>query len=133
MNAKELTNMLNNRSIGNETTEEIEIIAKNNGLVIVFGASDDLIEFRGAINDDAGCYDGGQIPFNQSGLPVNKCYDDNCPYYAKELNSARLIHAIWCVGEYTWSYDTDIPHETFRIMDGEDKYCQGIVFALKDV
>lgn len=40
--------------------EEIEI-AKKNGLVIVYGASDDLIEFRGAIDDEDDVYGGGIV------------------------------------------------------------------------
>ena len=33
--------------------------ARAAGLVIVFGASDDLLEFDGAIHDQFGCYNGG--------------------------------------------------------------------------
>ena len=42
------------------TKEEIGI-AKENGFVIVYGESDDLIEFRGAIDDEGGCFDGGEV------------------------------------------------------------------------
>ena len=36
-------------------------IAKENGFVIVTGASDDLMEFEGAVEDEAGCFDGGKV------------------------------------------------------------------------
>lgn len=35
-------------------------IAKENGFVVVTGASDDLIEFEGAIEDEGSCYEGGE-------------------------------------------------------------------------
>ena len=40
---------------------EEERLAKENGLVVVFGYSDDNIELRGAINNEAGCFDGGSF------------------------------------------------------------------------
>jgi hypothetical protein len=38
--------------------DEVFEYAKDNGLVIVFGASDDLVELRGAIHDEVGACDG---------------------------------------------------------------------------
>ena len=43
------------------TAETEKQIAKDSGLVIVYGASDDLMEFEGAIEDEIGCYDGDTI------------------------------------------------------------------------
>ena len=42
--------------------------AKENGLVIVYGASDDLMEFDGAIYDEGGCFDGGRVYFDRDGV-----------------------------------------------------------------
>ena len=50
MDAKELAQKLHGRTYGNITTQDAAE-AKDNDLVIVFGASDDLMEFRGAIYD----------------------------------------------------------------------------------
>lgn len=49
-------NMLPYRS---EAKKEIVEFAKENGIVIVYGASDDLMELDGAIYDEFGCYEGG--------------------------------------------------------------------------
>lgn len=51
--------MLNGREYGDEITREEEAMAKAHGLVVVFGYSDDNMEFCGAITDEVGCYDGG--------------------------------------------------------------------------
>lgn len=101
---------LNGREYGSEITPFEEQRAKELGFVVVFGYSDDNAEFRGAIDDEVGCYDGGRI-FEKNG---------------------KYIDAIWCDGEFTWTYDTNIPHSTFNIYDGEEKYCKGIVFKRSD-
>jgi hypothetical protein len=49
---------------GNEGSKDLFARMKAAGLVAVFGASDDLMEFRGAIYDEAGCYDGGTVYVN---------------------------------------------------------------------
>lgn len=134
MNAKELAEKLNGCEIGNETTKKIESIAKENGLVVVFGASDDLIEFRGAIYDEFDCYEGGHIPLNKTGVVINKCDDGECPYHLAKVKKAMKIHAEWCASEeYSWTYSFAIQHEKFDVIKDDGKYCQGIVFSLKDL
>ena len=51
--------------------EDIKI-AKENGFVIVTGASDDLVEFEGAIEDEAGCFDGGRVYISKRGVGEQK-------------------------------------------------------------
>lgn len=84
---------------------------KNNNLVVVYGHSDDLAEFQGAIEDEIGCWDGGRV-FTRG------------KYY---------INAKWCDGIADWTYDTNIPCATFMILDGEDNYCEALVFSLDDL
>lgn len=135
MNAKELVEKLNGCEIGNETTKEIESIAKENGLVIVFGASDDLMEFRGAINEELGAYNGAKVKLNADGLLLNKCdSDDDCPYFAKlMMESTHSIEALWVNDNIAWTYKTDLPHETFDVIEDDEIYCRGIIFSLKDL
>ncbi len=57
MNAKQLAAQLNGREYGSEITKEEEAAAKKAGLVVVYGASDDLVELRGAIEEEVGAYD----------------------------------------------------------------------------
>lgn len=46
---RQIAKMIDGRQYRNEVTKEIIELAKNNNIVIVFRASDDLVEFRGAI------------------------------------------------------------------------------------
>lgn len=112
------------------TKEEIQT-ARENGFVIVYGCSDDLMEFRGAIDDEGGCYDGGKVFFDHNGT---------CQFAEDEENYLSWINAIWRGGEkdkngqeITWTYETEIPNETFMIYEDGEPFCRGIVFRVEDL
>lgn len=132
MNPKEIAERLNGREIGKEVSLDEEKELKAAGLIVVFGASDDLMEFRGAINDEVGCYDGGKayLAPTGGGLLKNACDDDDCPYFASIKEASMVIEAVWNFDGYSWLYETEIPHETFDIMEDGEKYCRGIVIAI---
>jgi hypothetical protein len=133
MNAQELAAALHNREYGDEITAAEERLAKESGLVVVFGASDDLMEFRGAVHDEIGAWEGGVAYFTNAGLLDNECGDEDCPYFEKLKTSAATVKAKWDAEGYSWVYETAIPHVTFDILEDGGKYCRGIVFALADV
>ena len=127
---KEIAEMLDGLEYGDRIREDILKYAEENGAVIVFGASDDLMEFRGTIYDEVGGYGGGKAYVDKSGLITNKCDNEDCPYFREKLLSAKAITAIWDSEGYSWIYKTDIPHETFEIFEDGRKYCRGIVFCI---
>lgn len=133
MNIQEFANLLNGREMDEEITLTEELQAKELGFVIVFGASDDLAELRGAIYDEVSCYNDGTLYFGKDGILENKCDDENCPYYAELKKSCKTIEAVWDEDGYSWIYKTDIPHATFEIMEDEERYCRGIVFEIKSL
>ncbi|HEX7906795.1 MAG TPA: hypothetical protein VF534_01700 [Paraburkholderia sp.] len=137
MNAKELAGLLNNRTYPLRIPKDITEAAKAFGLVIVYGASDDLMEFEGAIYDELGANDGTTAYVDSKGLlPSRESIDDDGvlkDYFAREPH-AKPIEALWASeGDYSWTFKTDIPHETFEIVEDGEPYCRGIVFALADV
>lgn len=112
MSKSQLAARLSGGQCGNEITREEEQMAKDNNLVIIFGASDDLCEMRGAIDDEFDCYDGGDI---------------ECEEYPGKLR------AVWCPENgSSWGYETDLPHATFNIYEDGELYCVGIVVDLKE-
>lgn len=137
MNAKQLAEQLNGSEYPLRPSSEIKALAKENGLVIVYGQSDDLIEFDGAIYDEADVYDGGTVRLDQKGLMPNRDdidSDDDLEDYFSRKDTAKAIEALWCAeDEYSWTYKTDIPHETFDIFEDGERYCRGIVFSLSDL
>ena len=115
--------------------------AKDAGLVIVFGASDDLIEFRGLIFDEGSAYEGGSFYFDAEGiLPVNEDGSlqedgpttvEQCRAIVSRFDRAFAIKAKWGQGNVDWSYELD-PRindvATFDVVEGENIYCRGVVF-----
>lgn len=129
--AQELAARLSGREYTKETTKADEREAEESGLVIVVGAGDDLMEFRGAIYDETGMYGGGTVYLTSAGLLTSACNEgDECPYFKKLLPLAATIEAKWDTDGYTWVYETAIPHATFEVVEDGEKYCRGIVFAL---
>jgi hypothetical protein len=130
---KEAALQLNGREYREEGNGEFWAALKYAGIVAVFGASDDLMEFRGAINDEVGCYDGGAAYLNDSGLYYRECEDKYCPHEKTIEARMETIKAIFDAEGFTFVYETEIPHETFIIKEGSDNYCRGVVFYLTDV
>lgn len=133
MTAKELATKLNGREYLKEMSKAEEAEAKQSGLVVIFGYSDDNMEIRGAEYDEIGAWGGGAAYFKDGKLLVNKCESNDCPHFAKLKDKAKKVVALWDEEGYSWVYKTDIPHETFDIMEDGEKFCRGIVFSLDHV
>ena len=120
---------LNGCEYGLETTGTTIKDAQESGLVIVYGYSDDNMEFEGAITEEVGCWDGGKAYISK----VGEVYaDDGCvPEEAKR----NMIEAVWCDpnSNAAWMYRTDIPHATFKVYEDADLFCVGIVFSMEDL
>lgn len=136
MTKEELAKKLNGREYRNEITDSEAKEAKNSGLVIVFGASDDLLELRGSIEDEFGCYDGGEALIDSDGLlpdRENIDEDDELEEYFSRKKTAKKIEAIWNKGNISWQYKTSIPHSIFKVMEDGEVYCKGIVFSINEI
>lgn len=138
MNAKELASLIDGCEYGRELTPAIEEQARQAGLVIVFGASDDLMEFSGAISDEADVYEGGVVMLDVNGVvraPDCDLEFRMCPYYESAIKHCKKIKAVWCPKDtyFAWVYETDIPHEVFRVFEDGEHYCLGIVFSVEDL
>ena len=130
MELKEFASMINGRERGNELKGKEEALAKELGYVIVFGYSDDVAILRGAINDEVGSYGGSSIYINKDGI-FEEC-DCKCKYSLIAKSKCKEIKAIWGE-EYSWRYETSIPHSKFEIFEDGEKYCEGIIFDIKSL
>lgn len=139
MNPKEWAEKLNGREYSKEIDENEKKIAAFDGIVIAFGYSDDVVIFRGFLNEEFDAYDGATVYISKTGFFENECEDELCPYFQTQLETGVEISARWCPEdhpEYSWWIDAPFPHEPFDIiiiMEGDKKYCRGIVFRLEDV
>ncbi|WP_188055626.1 hypothetical protein [Oryzomonas rubra] len=134
MTREELAAQLDGSEYPLQLSRELKDQIKAAGLVVVYGASDDLMEFDGALYDEFGCYNGGHALLDAAGLLPDweNVKDSETEAYAlcKRRPFTRSIKAIWGQGDYSWQYETDIPHVTFEIMEDGEKYCRGMVFEL---
>lgn len=133
MNKKDLAAQLNGRKMGEEITRDEERVAKLNDLVVIYGASDDLLELAGAISDEISGYNDTTALFHDGDLYTRQCGDDDCPHEEKIQDSCKSVKGIFGAEGFSWTYETSIPHETFEIFDGTEKYCRGIVFSITDI
>lgn len=124
MTAKQLAAHLDGREYMKEITPEEEREAESNGLVVVYGYSDDNVELAGAISDEIGAWNGVVFHVEKDGS-----------YRVKDSDAPNKIRAVWCPEDtdFSWAFETDIPHEVFRILEDGEHFCLGIVFALSDL
>ena len=115
----------NKVEFGFDLDKDLKEEMKEAGIIIVYGYSDDLMEFDGAFYDEADVFDGGTV---------------NLKEMDEKFKDIEII-ALWCEHEeYDWVYETEIQHETFDILGDDDyydleerKYCRGIIFYEKDI
>jgi len=138
MKAKELADLLNGREYRDEITSELEQIAKEEGLVVCFGVSDDLLELRGAISEEFEANDGGK--FELCKTPKGTIFwDEDTDMPVQEFDCKLwTIKAIWCPEENgkiiaSWLIKSDIPHEQFNIYEDDELYSTGIVFHIDEL
>lgn len=143
MDLKEWADRLNGREYGRGcfTAEHERRQAKAEGVVIVYGASDDLMEFEGAIDDELDAYEGRTAYVTPTGL-FGGCDEDprgeRCKYLVTEKKSAIHLNAIWepkLMDGASWLIEAPeiLPHEHFDIMEDGEIFCRGLVFRLADV
>lgn len=135
MNIGEFCSSLNRRESGQEITKAEEAIAKENGWVVVFGYSDDVVEFRGAINDELGA---GDVFITKDGTILEACHECDCAYcgYSEKKKHSVKLKCLWNESGDdgpAWEYSISIPHATFDVMEDGQVWCRGLVFAVKHI
>lgn len=142
MTKEQLAAQINGREYRDEITKSEEQTAKDNNLVVVFGASDDLMEFRGAIYDEMGAWEGTTVYLiKKKGIwtlvdeEQHHSLLSTMEELGVEVPQSWVITAEWAPEgpECSWLIATDIPHATFDIMEDGELYCRGIVFSLNDL
>jgi len=116
-----LTGDLNGREYRSEMTKEMIQFAKENNLVVVYGASDDLTEFSGSISDEFGV---GELYFDKAG----KFYLED-ELSSEHKSTLNMIHSF----QTPFSVKTSIAHYAFVVMEDGDVYGTGIVFSMNDL
>lgn len=120
-------------------------LAKENGLIIIYGESDDLVEFEGALYDEIGAWDGIDFIIATVGMEIPVDDDEETYTKAKELTAIEIeghsniktnrFKAVWCPEgtDMSWEIKTELPNARFEIMEDGDVFGIGIVIDVKDL
>ena len=144
MTKEELAAKLNGREYPFEMNVGEITEAKNAGLVILYGASDDLLEFAGAIYDEIGAYSGTTVRVTTDGKIIEtielRCDSDDrkrCEFYAAWLKQQKIfsVTADWGPKELecSWLITATVPGAAFDIMEDGELYCRGLVIDMNEV
>lgn len=145
--AQQLADRLNGREYGDHVRKEDRADAKESGLIIITGYSDDNVAIEGAIVDEVGAYDGTTFVMTATGPlranlqeDIRDMYDMPKDQFLREVadkvaghQNGKQIKAIYDEGEYDWTFETAIPHVTFDIFDYGNKFCRGIIIHMDDL
>jgi hypothetical protein len=141
---------LNGRQYRNEITAEEELEAKEKGFLVVFGASDDLMEVRGVVGDEFNvyCTDSTLLFYfyekesvirytsNMSDRPeyetvLEILQDFNVPLLKIKVEKYASRFKEGTENEFAWNYSTEANYATFDIFDDGENYCKGLVVDYK--
>ena len=111
--------------------------AKDHGWLVVFGHSDDCIELRGYFHDET-YYDASRFYLDTKGLiplwsNVDHENEEECAEYFRRKNRPPLLSLYVYDNErydgeqFLWVFDCSRPHHIFKIYDGGEPFCVGIV------
>lgn len=128
---------------GREYREEVrpgeEAAWKAAGIVVAYGASDDLLELRGAICEEL---DAGSVLLHCGGVLDE---DTRAEYgrggWERARKRAAMVTADWCppVPDLRWSVRItradggEVPSARFQIQEDGRPFCRGVVFRLDDL
>jgi len=129
------------REYGNEITREEEQIAKESGLFVFFGYSDDNMEVRGLQYDEFSCYGGKTFLMDSRGvLPwgsvsdIETEFEEEIRDFLDRKKIAMPLRACWCATDYAcWTFETEIPRACFNVYEDGEIYCVGLVIDVKDL
>lgn len=109
------------------------------GVLIAYGASDDLLEFDGVWRDEVSAYRGAQCWIRKDGKGVvDRSVYCECEYGKrayKEDGGGVRVAAKWNDNGRgpAWTVIVEgVPHETFMINDDGEPFCRAVVFFAED-
>jgi hypothetical protein len=110
------------------------------GVIAAYGDSDDLLEFRGAIDDEISALEGVAAKLfrradGTADLLENMEKNQTHEFNRAQIDQMSVVKAAWCPEEpeASWLIETEIPHEKFDIMEDGELFCRGAVFHIDDV
>jgi hypothetical protein len=143
MTKEQFAQILNGRQYRNEITNHEQAIAKEHNLLVVYGASDDLMEFAGVIDDEIGAWDGTVAIIFKGLKGWQVTTEEDLAELKDQLEEKGIefkhrtheIEAEWSPSdpECSWLIKTELPNAPFDIMEDGELYCRGAVIDLNGI
>lgn len=146
MNLKEWAEKLNDCEYGNEVSDEDRRNLSEDGVVVVYGYSDDNMEMDGAIYDEYPSYADTIYYWTGNGFVSNDRINEFLDYIDDEYrefypllkplfknNTERSYIRSIPGKDCQFEYETNIPCEWFNVMEDGNLYCKGFVFNKNDL
>lgn len=133
---KKWATILNNREYREELSHEEEREMGKEGVVCIFGASDDLCELRGAFSDEIDCYGGGKFCYvSEADRFVENTYYERNPdeLIQVDLDNRFYLEISSDKGYWTYGLPDEVEFEEFRVMEDEELYAIGKLILVKDL
>lgn len=137
MTREQFAALLNGREYRSEMTAQENDSASNSGLLVVYGASDDLTEFGGVIYDEAGACDGATHRIGANMRLLDEPRDDHDELIEAGWTPPQVLMSVkaeWCPEGFdgSWRISFDGPHSKFNIMEDGELYCEGVVIDVAE-
>jgi hypothetical protein len=137
MTKEQFADSIHGREYPFQLTKDERKIAAEHGFVVIYGASDDLAEFEGVINDEFGAP--GDFYLHDGKLLADIEYGEGeddvlIKHGVFDVVKERFKQAVRIdVKQGTcWTVETTAPHAKFRIMEDGVVFCEGIVLGLRE-
>lgn len=136
MNANQWAKSLHRSQYRKVLNREKRKRLKADGVVIVYGDSDDRVEFHGALNEIHGTWPPDKIWLDQKGSVPRfdeldwECDEDVLRWAKRRENSTSLRIMR---GQYMFNFSIDIPYFKFFILESCIANYIGIAFSLQDL
>lgn len=122
---KEIKSRIDKIDIKQEIPKDVQVLAKDNNILIAYGGSDDLLELRGAINEEYGAWEGFD-PRVMSGDGRREIE------VLKKLLSIDLVMN-WCPNDElsgNFTLKEGVEFEEFDIIEDEEVFCRGVIVQM---
>lgn len=97
MTKDDLADLLNRREYGAEISAGEAELARAAGLVVMFGASDDLVELRGAVRGEVSAYNGAKFCLDAEGV-IPESRDDDWDDDEMDVSGGNVREGLLCRG-----------------------------------
>lgn len=135
MTKEEFAKQIDGRKKDSFLSPDDTLDATQFNLIVVYGYSDDLVCFDGALIDELGAWSGGTFYYD---VELESFMDIEDSFEGIDLDNALTIEAKWCKNEVDgklipWTFETNIPHAKFNIIEDGEVFCIGLVIDLNDL